>query len=178
MNKLPRSKTFFDVAEIFAERSTCLRGNVGAVIVQSRHIIAHGYNGAPSGTVECTAVGCDLSEPEVSPGPGWVKKWVRLGDWMGPTKERTLPDIQDPEYGCRRAIHAEENAILYAARMGVSCLGAVMYSTHEPCRQCAKMIAASGIVAVVWMKPYRLGASDYLHELGIITDREIVEQLA
>lgn len=161
MPRPSRSTTFLQVAEVFAERSTCTRGQVGAVIVQNRHIIAHGYNGAPSGQSECLDVGCELlgchCDMPRDPDDDVHFSWC-------PT-----------DRGCQRAIHAEENAILYAARMGVSCLGATMYSTHEPCRQCSKMIAASGIWAVCWMKPYRLGASAYLQELGVIIDREVIE---
>lgn len=158
-----RTQTYLDIAEIFALRSTCNRGKVGAVIVHDRHIIAHGYNGAPPGQPECLDVGCELLDCvcqfDCMRGP------FEHADWC-PTNR-----------GCQRAIHAEENAILYAARVGVPCRGAVMYSTYEPCRQCAKMIAAAGIDAVLWSKPYRLGASDYLKELGIIVDPELITAL-
>lgn len=163
MNKPSRSKTFLQIAEVFAERSTCLRGNVGAVIVADRHIIAHGYSGAPSGQPECKEVGCLLVCPSckaTSPGSSTTilhEGWCKGG-----------------EVGCTRTLHAEENAILYAARVGVSCNGAAMFCTHEPCRQCAKMISAAGIWAVQWLKPYRLGASDYLRELGVCIDPQII----
>lgn len=152
MNKLPRSKTFLQIAEVFAERSTCNRGQVGAIIVKDRHIIAHGYNGAPPGQPECLDIGCEILACACIPSPDSPNEhW----DYC-------------PSYrGCQRAIHAEENAILYAARVGVACKGATMYSTHEPCRQCAKMIAAAGIESVVWLKPYRLGAAEYLFELNV-----------
>lgn len=153
MNKIPRSKTFLQIAEVFAERSTCLRGQVGAIIIKDNHIIAHGYNGAPSGQPECLEVGCQL--------------YCACG--AEADENGTILHNYDcgREIGCKRTLHGEENAVLYAARVGVSCQGATIYSTHEPCRQCAKMIATAGIESVVWLKPYRLGAADYLFELGV-----------
>lgn len=155
MSQIARDKTFFDIAQIFAERSTCLRGKVGAVIVDDRHIIAHGYNGAPPGQPECLKVGCDLL-------PCRCRK--DLVETETGTHETWCPENQ----GCQRAIHAEANAILYAARQGVSCKDTIMYSTHEPCRMCALMIASVGIYQVNFRHEYRLGRSDILRQLGVI----------
>ncbi len=77
----------------------------------------------------------------------------------------------DPPDGCLRTIHAEANAILWAARTGVSVHEATMYATHEPCLTCAQAIAASGITRFMYFIPYRLGRCDILWDSGIETTR-------
>lgn len=69
--------------------------------------------------------------------------------------------------GCERSIHAEANAIAYAARKGVICEGASLFCTHEPCRKCAELILAVGITTVLFIEPYRLGAAGWLAETGV-----------
>jgi len=135
MQRLSRPDLFMEVARLFAQRSTCQRGQVGAVIVRDRHIIAHGYNGAPSGMPQCDEVGCE-----------------------------TLEGVE----GCVRTIHAEANAVAYAAKVGVNCYGATMYTTHEPCKKCAELIIQSGIGIVIYENPYRLGAGDFLDSANVI----------
>jgi dCMP deaminase len=132
---MSRPDLFMTVARAFAERATCERLHVGAVIVKNKHIISHGYNGAPAGMPQCDEVGCE---------PG-------------------------PDGGCIRTIHAEANAIAYAAKVGVNCNGATMYTTDEPCRKCAELILASGIREVVFERAYRLGAYQFLREAGIVS---------
>lgn len=133
MSRPTRDQTFMEVAHVFARRSTCLRGQVGAVLVRDRRVIATGYNGAPSGAQDCHELGCQV------------------------------PD-DHPELGCQRAIHAEANVVAYAARHQGGAEGATLYSTHEPCRKCAELIIQAGIRAVVYDKPYRLGAADFLDQ--------------
>lgn len=118
---------FMQMAELVATRSTCLRRQVGAVIVRDKHIIATGYNGAPRGLKHCAEVGC-LRE--------------RLGV---PSGERTE---------LCRAIHAEQNAIIQAATLGQSIEGASIYVTHQPCSLCAKMIINAGIDKIVVKEGY------------------------
>jgi len=60
-----------------------------------------------------------------------------------------------PDQGCTNAVHAEENAIAYAARVGVSCDGATLYCTHEPCLRCARLVIQSGIKRVIYSTTYR-----------------------
>lgn len=119
------------VAHLFAEQSTCNRGNVGAVIVQDRRIVSTGYNGSPPGAPHCLDVGCE------------------------------------PEDGCLRTIHAEANALLWAARHGVKLEGATMYSTHAPCLTCAQAIVQSGIIKFVYASDYRKARLEILYEAGV-----------
>lgn len=73
-----------------------------------------------------------------------------------------------PEDGCLRTIHAEANAILWAARHGVPLQGATMYSTHAPCLTCAQAIVQSGMVKLVFDRVYRLARLDVLADSGMI----------
>src|SRR5690606_10677028 len=116
---------FMLMADIVSRRSTCLRKQVGAVIAKDHRVVSMGYNGAPSRMPHCLEVGC-LS-------------------FVG--------DEKDP--GCQRAVHAEANAIAFAARQGIAVEGATLYVTLAPCLNCAKLIINAGIKRVVYGEPYR-----------------------
>lgn len=118
---------FMQIAELVASRSTCMRRRVGAVIVKDKQILSTGYNGSPSGLKHCGEVGCLRQVLNISSG------------------ERT--EI------CR-AVHAEQNALLQAARHGVAIEGADMYSSVQPCVLCTKMIINTGIKRVIYARPY------------------------
>ena len=113
---------FLSIAKLVASRSTCLRRNVGAVIVKNKQVLATGYNGAPTGITHCDSVGCLRDALKV------------------PSGER---------HELCRALHAEQNAFLQAARHGVNLEGAILYITTQPCSICAKMIINVGIKKVV-----------------------------
>ncbi len=119
---------FMQMAELTATRSTCLRRHVGAVIVQNKHIIATGYNGAPRGLAHCAELGGCLRE--------------KLGVPSGERHELC------------RALHAEQNAIIQAATLGHSIEGASIDITHQPCTICAKMIINAGIDKIVVKEGY------------------------
>lgn len=145
-----RGDIFMQTAYLFAERSTCNRGNVGTVLVDGNHIIAHGYNGAPPGLPHCTDVGCEYVTVTVAPhGP---EDPERVSGWME---------------GCQRTVHAEANAIAYAARHGISTAGSTMFSTHSPCRKCLELAASAGVKEIVYDTPYRATPWDMALELGI-----------
>ena len=117
-----------EMAELTAQRSTCLRRHVGAVIVKDRHIIATGYNGAPKGLAHCTEMGECMREK------------------MGiPSGER---------HELCRALHAEQNAIIQAATLGQSIEDGSIYITHQPCVICSKMIVNAGIKRIVVRRGY------------------------
>ncbi len=113
-----------------AERSTCLRAQVGAVIVRDRSILATGYNGSPAGLPHCTEVGCLIYESRTPDG--------------------------DIEQNCFRTIHAEINAISQAARNGAAIRDADVYVTHTPCIHCMKVLINTGIRTVYYGKEYKL----------------------
>lgn len=143
----PRSKRpswdayFMHIATVVSHRSTCLRRQVGAVLVLDKRILATGYNGAPSGLRHCAEVGCLREANDV------------------PSGER---------HELCRGLHAEENAVLQAARYGIQIEGATVYSTHVPCVMCTKMLINCGIERVVAREPYPDNlASDLLSEADI-----------
>ena len=118
---------FVKFADLAATRSTCVRRQVGAVLVRDKHILATGYNGAPSGMEHCTTETC-----------------LRLTTGVKPGERHEL---------CR-GVHAEQNAIIQCALHGVSSRDATLYVTHSPCTICAKMLINAGITRVVVKRRY------------------------
>lgn len=123
-------KRFMDLTCEIATWSSCYKPdrNVGAIIVRNKRILTTGYNGAPAGIQSCA------------------------------DKEECLRNNLGIESGSRQelcyAIHAEQNAIIQAAKIGVPIEGATLYCTHQPCAICAKMIVNAGIKRVVYLNPY------------------------
>jgi len=118
---------FMMLAEEVATRTTCLRRGVWAVIVKDRRILATGYNGVPTGCAHCAETGC-------------------LREQLG------VPSGQRHEI-CR-GLHAEQNAIIQAARFGTDIDGATIYVNTQPCVVCAKMLINAGIKEIVYKNPY------------------------
>ena len=118
---------FMRLAHEVATRTTCLRRAVGAVVVKDRRILATGYNGVPTGIAHCAETGC-------------------LRQQLG------IPSGQRHEI-CR-GLHAEQNAIIQAARYGINISGSSIYVTTQPCVVCAKMIINAGITEIVYENPY------------------------
>ena len=118
---------FMEMAEVARKRSTCLRRAVGAIIVKDNRILATGYNGVPSGIEHCSVRGCQREALHV------------------PSGER---------HELCRGIHAEQNAIVQAAYLGVSIDNATLYCTNQPCILCAKMIINAGIKRIVIKEGY------------------------
>ncbi|MCK5759467.1 MAG: dCMP deaminase family protein, partial [Clostridiales bacterium] len=122
-------------------RSTCLRRQVGALIVKDKRILTSGYNGAPAGVRHCEEVGC-------------LRQQLNI-----PSGER---------HELCRAIHAEQNAIVQAAYTGTSVKGATMYVSLQPCSLCAKLIINAGIIKLVYCGSYPDELSlSLLNEAGI-----------
>ncbi len=136
---------FMEITRIVARRSTCLRRSVGAVLVKDRNILATGYNGAPSGVAHCLEVGC-------------------LRDRMG---------VQSGErHELCRGLHAEQNAIIQAAKHGTSINGATLYCTTMPCVICSKVLINAGIQRIVFSEGYPdCLAGEMIEEAGIETVR-------
>lgn len=158
MSRMTRDELYLNIAESFAMRSTCLRGQVGAVIVVENHIVSGGYNGAPPGLPHCTEAGCE----------GGVKpEWPQGGKALIPTADLEYYQTEQFPNGCTRATHAEANAIAFAARHGTPCVEGTMYCTHAMCAKCAALVVACGIRRVVYLKPYRASALDMLDKANI-----------
>ncbi len=115
------------IAENVATRSTCIRRQVGAVIVKDKQMLATGYNGAPKNVPHCTPETCLRQVYNV------------------PSGER---------HELCRGLHAEQNAIIQAACHGISIKGAIIYITHQPCIICTKMLINSEIKTFIYKNPY------------------------
>lgn len=124
----PDNDTYFmKMAELVATRSTCLRRNVGAVVVKEKRVLTTGYNGAPKGLRHCAEVGC-----------------VRLQNHIESGTRHEL---------CR-GVHAEQNAVIQAAYFGVSIKDSTIYTTNFPCVMCAKILVNAGIREIVYKDDY------------------------
>lgn len=118
---------FMKMAYLAASRSTCLRRQVGAVLVKEKHVLSTGYNGPPKGLKHCDETGC-------------------LREQLGvPSGER---------HEICRGLHAEQNAIIQAAMFGVSIKDSVLYVTNTPCVVCAKMLINAGVTEIVYDGEY------------------------
>ena len=134
-------KYFLEIATIVSKRSTCLRRQVGAIIVKDKRILATGYNGAPTGIEHCETAGC-LRE------------------------KLKIPSGQRHEL-CR-GLHAEQNALIQAARYGINVAGGTLYCTNHPCIICTKMLINAGIKDIVILSGYPDQMSrDFLKQAGI-----------
>ena len=129
-NRPTWNQYFMTITRQVAERSTCLRAKVGAVIVRDRSIIATGYNGAPAGLPHCTEAGCLIYTSQTPAG--------------------------ETEENCFRTIHAEINAITQAAKNGSSIRDADIYITHTPCIHCFKVLINTGIRRIYFEREYKL----------------------
>lgn len=138
---------FMEIAEKFSTLSTCGRLKVGAVITKNNRIISTGYNGVPSGLQHCCEIhkGMDFSIPE--------------------------NNEKHKQFSAQYELHAEQNAIVEAAKNGIPLNGSILYTTVEPCDYCRKLIAQSGIKNVFYRYKYDRNnkESDLIAEkLGLI----------
>jgi len=123
---------FMEVADAIAKRATCSRGRSGCVIARDRQILVTGYVGSPPGFPHCDEVGHEM--------------------------KKVLHEDGSVTQHCVRTIHAEQNAICQAAKLGIPLAGATLYCRMTPCRSCAMLIIAAGIVRVVCQRKYHAGA--------------------
>jgi dCMP deaminase len=122
---------FMEMAHTVSKRATCDRGKSGCVIVRDRQLLVSGYVGSPAGFPHCDEVGHQM-------------------------KKITHEDGVITDH-CMRTIHAEQNAICQAAKLGISIAGATIYTRMTPCRTCAMLIINCGIERVVCERKYHAG---------------------
>jgi dCMP deaminase len=141
---------FMNLATDLAKRSHCVKAQVGAVLTRDTRIISIGYNGPPAGTHNCD------------------EEWPATG----------CP--RDSKGSCSLALHAEENAILYAVKNGARLEGATLYTTLSPCLPCARLIFSAGIKHVYFDKSYAeykgLNSDegvDFLNHFGVKAEKFI-----
>lgn len=138
-------RNFINIAREIASASKCVSKQVGAVIVKDGRILSTGYNGTPAGYTNCST------------------------HWEGEyTKEHH-------EWSKTYEIHAEMNAIIWAARKGISIEGAAIFVTLEPCSECSKNLIAAGIRRIVYEKAYEHTQSDiitkFIEDNGVIIEQ-------
>lgn len=122
---------FMEMANTVSKRATCDRGKSGCVIVRDRQLLVSGYVGSPAGFPHCDEVGHQM-------------KTITHEDGVVTSH-------------CMRTIHAEQNAICQAAKLGISIAGATIYTRMTPCRTCAMLIINCGIQRVVCERKYHAG---------------------
>lgn len=134
---------FMEIARAVAKRATCDRGRSGCVIARDKQILVTGYVGAPKGLPHCDEVGHQM-------------------------KSTTHEDGHVTQH-CVRTTHAEQNAIVQAAKLGVAIDGSTLYCKMTPCAVCAKMIINSGVTRIVCEKRYHAGSEseDMFRQVGI-----------
>jgi dCMP deaminase len=123
---------FMEIADTVAKRATCDRGRSGCVIARNKQILVTGYVGSPVGIPHC--------------------------DDVGHLIKKVIDEDNKIHNHCVRTVHAEQNAICQAARLGISLEGATLYCRMTPCRTCAMMIINCGIVRVICERKYHAGA--------------------
>lgn len=128
---------YMNLAGAVALQGTCPRAQVGAVLVRSGRPLSVGYNGAPPGMAHCKDNGCGT---------------VDVGTYA---QAVTSPPEATIHQGCVNAVHAELNAIAWAARNGIRTEGATLYCTHEPCIPCGQALLSARVVKVYYSVPYR-----------------------
>ncbi|MDD4026686.1 MAG: cytidine/deoxycytidylate deaminase family protein [Candidatus Shapirobacteria bacterium] len=132
LNKRPSwDEYFMEVMEAISKRATCDRGKSGCVIVRNKQILVTGYVGSPKGLDHCDEVG---------------HQFKKMLNEDGSVSEH-----------CVRTVHAEQNALCQAAKLGVSVDGATVYCRMTPCRTCAMLLINCGIVRVVCERKYHAG---------------------
>ena len=124
MSKPTFDEIYMELAENLAKRSHCVKAKVGAVLTKDTRIISLGYNGPPAGTNNCD------------------EEWPEVG----------CP--RDSKGSCSLALHAEQNAILYAAKNNFSVDGSTLYVTLSPCISCARVIFTTGIKKIYYLNSY------------------------
>ena len=126
LSRISFEELFVETTKLVAKRSSCVKTQQAALLIKDNRIISLGYNGPPAGTLNCFEDGGEEA--------------------CG----------KDNNGSCRLGIHAEQNAIGYAARNGINTEGCIIYCTQTPCISCAKLVVASGIKEFYYIDEYRL----------------------
>lgn len=136
---------FLEIIDVISRRGTCDRGYAATVIVKDKRILTTGYVGAPPGLPHCDEVGHELRE---------------------------VNDNGTNSKHCIRTTHSEQNAIVQAAKFGISIDGSTLYTIMEPCYDCAKIIISAGIKRVVCKKKYHRAerTRDIFKQAGVRLD--------
>lgn len=166
-----KHRLFIKMAELVAEQSTCLRLQVGAVLVKDNRVISIGFNGTPTGQLHCEENFRKVYEKE------YKDKFPTYEEFLA---SRTFYDLHG-KWSIENELHAEQNAISFAAKNGIATQGADVYVTWSPCVHCAKVIVSAGIKKVFYKNTYDRSQEGifFLEKNGIecrrLTDDDIAE---
>lgn len=175
MTRISRDEMLMEVAQTVAKRGTCSRKQVGTVVARNGRVLVTGYNGAPAGMEHCiheTLSGAEVISSSLRSGgnpygapPGFMfesDELYHLTIW-GPRVS-----ITSRIETCLAAVHAEANAIAFAARYGIRLEGSEMFSTWTPCAPCAKLIINADVSRVVCLERYHDSTgANLLAEAGV-----------
>lgn len=163
--RISRDTMLMGMAQIVAQRGTCSRLQVGAIVSRDGRVISTGYNGAPAGLPHC-----EHEDEEPPYFMGYISAQVMKPEqkvWKLPSGQIAVSEVR-PVIGCETAEHAERNAIAFAARYGLALEGSELHCTHAPCLNCARVIINAGIKRVIYLVPYRLTAGvELLRQAGL-----------
>ena len=151
MNRPDNDTYFMEMAQLISTRSTCVRRQVGAVVVKDKRVLTTGYNGSPKGTMHCEELGCIRDQQNIPSG----------------TRHELC-----------RGVHAEQNAVIQAAYFGISIDGATIYTTTYPCSMCSKILINAGIKEVVYADSYTDDLSRMLFDETKIIVRKYIPKKA
>ena len=126
LSRISFEELFVETTKLVAKRSSCVKAQQAALLIKDNRIISFGYNGPPAGTLNCLEEGGE--------------------EVCG----------KDSNGSCFLGVHAEQNAIGYAARNGIDTEGCIIYCTMTPCISCAKLVSAAGIKEFHYINEYRL----------------------
>jgi len=126
LSRISFEDLFVETTKLVAKRSSCVKAQQAALLIKDNRVISFGYNGPPAGTLNCLEDGGE--------------------DVCG----------KDSNGSCFLGVHAEQNAIGYAARNGIDTEGCIIYCTMTPCISCAKLVSAAGIKEFYYLTEYRL----------------------
>jgi dCMP deaminase len=163
MNRQTWNEFHMMQAQLMAQRSTCAKMSVGAVLIKNTRTVSQGYNGVGPGCEHC----CDI----------WKKIYNDEHTGEFKTYESFLKSefflIQHKIWACQNELHAEQNCILWAAREGISTQNTTLYTTYSPCISCSKVILMAGIVQVYYLYEYENDVSgiSYLKKNNIGVDK-------
>jgi len=154
-----KHKLFSDMAELVSKQSTCCRLNVGAVLVKDSRVISIGYNGVAAGQKHCEDYFKELYETK------FANKYPSLETFLTSKEFYDMHGLWSND----NELHAEQNALLFAAKSGICTAGAHLYITLSPCVHCAKVIAAAGVKKVYFNELYDRSCEgvNFLNKIGI-----------
>ncbi|WP_041446401.1 deoxycytidylate deaminase [Pseudothermotoga thermarum] len=141
---------FMKICKLVSTRSSCSHRKVGAVIVKENRILATGYNQPPSGFPHCETIGC-------------IRDGLKIQS--GENQEICF------------ALHAEQNALMQAAKFGISTNGATLYTTFKPCSICARLIVNAGIKRVVYLYDYPDPLTDYFFKICKVAIEKLSDEI-